>query len=332
MPEIRLNVVTREWVIISTERAKRPSDFRNSRERRRLPSRLATCPFCPGNEHKTPVEQYRVPDGENWKIRVVANKFPALSPAGEKIRHEDGGLKRTVSGVGIHEVIVETPAHDLTTGLLPEGQLEALIRAYRARFISVHSDRRIEHAIIFKNHGESAGTSLEHSHSQLIATPIVPVQFRDRVSAALHYFDNTGECMICSVLKKDTEEGDRIILETAHFTTLIPYAALSPFHTWIFPKRHSASFSSITDEEAADLAVHLKNILSRFYYGLEDPDYNYVIRSSRPQDAGNEYCHWYLSVVPRLTMAAGFEMGSGMFINSSLPEKNAEFLRSVRTG
>jgi UDPglucose--hexose-1-phosphate uridylyltransferase len=330
MPEIRLNVVTREWVIIATERAKRPSDFRNNKERNHLPHYLPTCPFCPGNERKTPLERFRVPDGDNWKIRVVANKFPALSPEGVKTRREDGGLARMVSGVGLHEVIIETPAHNITTGLLDLPQLEELVRTYRARFMEAHTDGRIEHAIIFKNHGEGAGTSLEHSHSQLIATPIVPIQFRDRVQAALHYFDDTGECIICALTRKDREEGSRIILDTAHFVTLIPYAALSPFHTWLFPKRHSASFASINDEEIKDLAFHLKTILSKFHYGLDDPDYNYVIKSSRPQDAENEYCHWYIGIIPRVTQAAGFELGSGMFINSSLPEKNAEFLRSVK--
>jgi len=330
MSEIRYNVITREWVIIATERARRPSDFRNNRERGHLPHHLATCPFCPGNEHKTPPERYRVPDGENWKIRVVANKFAALSPEVTKTRHEDSGLSRAVSGTGIHEVIIETPAHDVTTGLLDVAQLEDLLKTYRARFIEAHRDSRIEHAIIFKNHGEGAGTSLEHPHSQLIATPVVPVQFRDRVQAAMHYFDNTGECVICAVSKKEREEASRVILDTAHFTTLIPYAALSPFHTWLFPKRHSASFSSITDEEIRDLASHLKTILSKFHYGLDDPDYNYVIKSSRPRDDANEYCHWYIGIIPRITMAAGFELGSGMFINSSIPEKNAEFLRSVK--
>ncbi|MCC6502271.1 MAG: galactose-1-phosphate uridylyltransferase [Deltaproteobacteria bacterium] len=330
MSEIRLNVVTREWVIIATERAKRPTDFRNNKEKNHLPRYLVTCPFCPGNERRTPSERFRLPDGENWKIRVVANKFPALSPEVPKTRHEDSGLARVVSGTGIHEVIIETPLHNLTTGLLDAPQLEDLLRIYRARFIEAHRDIRIEHAIIFKNHGEGAGTSLEHSHSQLIATPIVPVQFRDRVEAALHYFDDTGECVICAVSRKDREDGTRIILDTEHFVTLIPYAALSPFHTWLFPKRHSASFASISEEETKDLAIHLKTILSKFHYGLDDPDYNYVIKSSRPQDEGNEYCHWYITIIPRLTMAAGFELGSGMFINSSLPEKNAEFLRSVK--
>jgi UDPglucose--hexose-1-phosphate uridylyltransferase len=284
-------------------------------------------PFCPATSTRPP-ELFRIPDGENWKIRVVSNKFSALSPDGAKTRDEDGGLARTVSGVGFHEVIIETPAHDLTTGLLDAAQIEDLIRTYKARFTQAHSDARIEHAIIFKNHGEGAGTSLEHSHSQMIATPVVPVQFRDRVQAALHYFDNTGECIVCAVSRK--EDGTRIILDTEHFVTLIPYAALSPFHTWLFPKRHSASFASINEEEIKDLAIHLKTILSKFHYGLDDPDYNYVIRSSRPRDIGNEYCHWYIGIIPKLTQAAGFELGSGMFINSSLPEKNAEFLRAVK--
>ena len=329
MPELRLNVVTREWVIIATERAKRPKDFRSKKERPLRPEYLSTCPFCPGNEHKTPTERFRVPDGESWKIRVVSNKFPALLLEGEKKRSADG-ISRTVSGVGVHEVIIETPVHNLTTGLQPLERLEDLVRVYKSRFIEANRDPRVEHTIIFKNYGEGAGTSLDHPHSQLIATPVVPLQFRDRVQAALHYFDDTGECLICDVLKKDLADGTRVILDTPHFLTFIPYAALSPFHTWVFPKRHSASFASVTDDEVRDLAVHLKNILSKFRYGLEDPDYNYVIRSSRPQDYGNEDCHWYLSLVPRITMAAGFELGSGMFINTSLPENNAEYMRAVK--
>lgn len=329
MPELRFNVVTREWVIIATERAKRPRDFSNHKETPLRPEHLPACPFCPGNEHKTPAERYRVPEGDAWKIRVVANKFPALSSEGEKKRLGNG-LRTAVTGVGVHEVIIETPLHNLDTGLQEKANIEELIGVYISRFVEANKDPRVEHAIIFKNHGEGAGTSLDHPHSQLIATPVVPVQFRDRVQAALHYFDDTGECLVCSVLKKDLQDGTRVIYDTRHFVTFIPYAALSPFHTWIFPKRHSASFSALTGEEVKDLAAHLKNILSRFHYGLANPDYNYVIRSSRPKDAANEYCHWYLSIVPRLSTAAGFEMGSGMFINTSLPERNAEYLRSIK--
>ncbi len=330
MSELRLNLVTREWVIIATERAKRPMDFSNSLLKPPLPEHLPSCPFCPGNEHKTPKEKFRLPDDGSWRIRVVENKYPALS--GGEVKRSVEGIRRKVTGAGIHEVIIESRLHNVSTALMELSHLQEVIRTYRSRFIKAHSDPMVEHVIIFKNHGEGAGTSIEHTHSQLIATPVVPIQFRDRVNAAQQFFDNTGDCMLCSILRQEREEGARVIIDTEHFLTFIPYAALSPFHTWIFPKRHSAAFSTISEEEVKDLSYHLKTLLSKCYYGLENPDYNYVIKSSRPQDMENDYCHWYLSVVPRITKAAGFELGSGMFINTSIPEKSAEFMRNAPAG
>ncbi len=328
MTELRLNPVTREWVIIAKERAKRPEEFRRPERVRRLPPRVAGCPFCPGNEHKTPTERFRLTIDDKWTIRVVDNKFPALEREGN-IERSSYGLRRRVTGVGIHEVIIETPVHNRSPALMDTARVEDLIVTYRDRFIHAHRDPHVEHVIIFKNHGEGAGTSLLHPHSQLIGTPVVPVRFRERVDAAMHYFDDTGRCLICDIIRSELDEGVRVVIDSEHFTTFIPYAALSPFHTWIMPKRHSASFSSITAEEAGDLARHLKTILSKYYHGLDDPDYNYVIRSSRPKDADNEYCHWYMSLVPRVARTAGFELGSGMFINTSLPEESAGYLRSV---
>ncbi len=327
MSELRLNLVTREWVIIATERAKRPVDFLNTVVKPPLPDHVSVCPFCPGNEQRTPPEKFRLPEDGQWRVRVVENKYPALS--GYELKRSIEGIRRKVSGAGIHEVMIESPLHNMNTALMDLADLREVLGIYRDRFVAAHSDPVIEHVIIFKNHGEGAGTSLEHTHSQLIATPVVPVQFRERVHAAQQYFDSTGECMMCSILNQERAEGARVITDTDHFLTFIPYAALSPFHTWIFPKRHSASFSNITDDEIRDLAYHLKTFLSKCYFGLENPDYNYVIKSSRPLDAQNEYCHWYLSVVPRMTKAAGFELGSGMFINTSIPEKSAEFIRSA---
>lgn len=330
MPELRLNLVTREWVIIATERAKRPEDFEREKSPRTLPSHLTTCPFCPGNEAKTPQERIRLDGSDGWKIRVVDNKFPALSNVGEKKRTREDN-RRLVTGVGVHDVIIESPLHNTSPALMDLEDVGDMINIYRNRFLDAYNDPRVEHVIIFRNHGERAGTSLEHPHSQLIATPVVPVQFRDRIEAALHYFDDTGSCLMCDLAKSELKEGTRVVNDTEHFVTFVPYAALSPFHTWIFPKRHSASFSGITEEEIKDFAFHLKTLLAKFYHGVGDPDYNYVIRSSRPRDAENEYCHWYLSVVPRLTMTAGFELGSGMYINVCLPEECAEFLKSAPT-
>ncbi len=331
MPELRHNLITREWVIIATDRAKRPSDFSNHQDRMAAPSHVSSCPFCPGNESKTPEELHRISIDGMWKMRVVANKYPAVDRDGAKTRSIDG-TERFVSGVGLHDIIIESPLHNTTLALMEPEDIVTALGLYKERFIEAYKDSRVEHVIIFKNHGLGAGTSIDHPHAQLVAIPIVPVQHRDRVNTAMQYFDDTGVCLMCDTLNREIKDAKRIVTETEHFLTFIPYAALSPFHSWIFPKRHSASFSDITDDEIEDLGFHLKNLLSRFYYGLEDPDFNLVIRSSRPKDIGNEFTHWYMSVMPKMTQTAGFELGSGMYINQSLPEENAEFLKGVRIG
>jgi UDPglucose--hexose-1-phosphate uridylyltransferase len=328
MSELRLNLITREWVIISTDRAKRSVDFMKSTDRRLIPPYLVSCPFCPGNEDHTPIEHFRISTDGAWKLRVVSNKYPVVSMEGEKYRSVDG-TKRFVSGVGLHEVIVESPLHNTTMALRDLSDIVEIVGVYRDRFVEAYTDPRVEHVIIFKNHGVGAGTSIGHSHTQLVAIPIVPLQYRDRILAAMHYFDDTGECLICDTVKMEAGDGSRIVIDTENFITFVPYAALSPFHAWIFPKRHCASFSGVTDEEIKDVAFHLKSLLSSFYTGLEDPDYNMVIRSSRPKDIGNEYSHWYISIIPRLSYVAGFELGSGMYVNSSLPEESAAFLRAA---
>ncbi|OGQ58229.1 MAG: galactose-1-phosphate uridylyltransferase [Deltaproteobacteria bacterium RIFCSPLOWO2_02_FULL_53_8] len=331
MSEMRLNLITRDWVVIASERAKRPEEFTNSRPERPVPpAYLHSCPFCVGNERKTSEDRFRLSDGDGWRIRVVANRYPAVSLSGEKVRRADV-LMRSVSGVGIHEVIVEHPVHNVNMAHFEGKHLEDVIRVYKERFVAANLDPRVEHVIIFKNYGAGAGTAVDHPHAQLIATPVVPYQFRDRVRAAMHFFDDTGECLHCAMLRRELAEGARIITDTGHFTTFIPYAALSPFHTWIFPKRHSASFSDMAEAETGELAYHLKTLLAKFYYGLENPDFNFVIRSSRPQDARNEYCHWYMSVVPKLSTTAGFELGSSMYVNIVPPEDCAAFMRSART-
>lgn len=329
MPELRLNLITREWVIISTEKAKRPEDFIQKKNKKILPEFVESCPFCPGNEHKTPDEVMRIPDNNKWIVRVIPNKFSVLSLKGEKIRKNDG-LKHLVTGVGSHEVVIETPLHNEPSALISVGNIANVIRAYKMRFIEIYNNPLVEHVIIFKNQGEASGTSIIHPHAQLIGTPVTPFKIRGRISEARRFFDNTGECMMCATLKDELADGRRIILNTEHFVTFIPYAALSPFHTWIFPKRHTASFGEIRDDEINDLAYNLKTMLSKLYYGLENPDFNYVIRSEKLKESGSEYFHWYLSIVPRTAQVSGFELGSGMYTNASIPEEVAEFLRRVK--
>jgi UDPglucose--hexose-1-phosphate uridylyltransferase len=333
MPELRQNLVTKDWVIISTERAKRPEDFKKKEKVAvKLPEMEPGCPFCPGNEQvMSPEETFRIEKDGKWQVRIIPNKFPALARAGDRIRTVNG-IKRQLTGVGLHEVVIETPLHNLTTALLPVEDVRNILLSYRTRHNEMLKDRRIEMIIIFKNHGEAAGTSLIHPHSQIVATPVVPAQVRERFVDAQAYFDENFECVFCKILNEELKDGARVVIESRHFAAFVPYAALSPFHCWIYPKRHASSFGDINDEELSDLAVVLKTMLLKYYKGLDNPDFNYVVRSS-PTDLRNlDFFHWYISIVPRLTKAAGFELGSGMFINSSLPENDAAFLRNVKSG
>ncbi|OHB44954.1 MAG: galactose-1-phosphate uridylyltransferase [Planctomycetes bacterium RIFOXYD12_FULL_42_12] len=329
MSEIRLNTITREWVIIAKEKVKKPEDFIIVKEQERHPAFLKTCPFCPGNEAVTPKETFKICDEKGWKIRVVPNKFAVLSREGERARTHTG-LYKNVNGVGTHEVIIETPVHNLTTATMPLEQLKEVIQTYRDRFLEVYRDQRVEHVILFKNSGSASGTTIEHPHSQIVGIPVTPLHIRSRIENAMRFFDDTGECLMCRMIKDELNEGTRIVMDTKHFTAFIPYAALSPFHIWIFSKRHSGFFADMQSEEIWDLASNLKSIMGRLYHGLNNPDFNYVVRSGSSCEANSGFIHWYLSIVPRVAMASGFELGSGMYINPLIPESAAEYLRNVK--
>lgn len=329
MSEIRLNRITGDWVIIATERARRPEELKPARTRQEQPAHVPACPFCLGNEAATPAERFRLPPGRGpWRVRAVPNKFSALSPEGDVARHGTG-LAKFIQGFGLHEVIVEAPEHNRPLATLPLGQVEQVLVAYKNRFLAFYADPRIDHVIIFKNHGVAAGTSLEHPHSQIVGTPVVPGQVRYRLEEALRRYDDFGECLYCWSLREELRDGSRVVRENQSFVVFVPYAALSPFHLWIFPKRHHACFGDITDAELSDLAAILKDILLRLFLGLGDPDLNCVVQSLGPTDSRPKYFHWYLSIVTRLTTAAGFELGTGMFINVARPEDNARFLRDL---
>ncbi|MDO8535793.1 MAG: galactose-1-phosphate uridylyltransferase [Candidatus Omnitrophota bacterium] len=329
MSELRYNIINREWVVIATERSKRPHDFvKLQKDVLPIPGFRSDCPFCPGHEGDLADETFRIDDGEKWKTRSIYNKFPALSPNEKLVRHNDG-IYHSISGYGVAEVIIENPKHDLNIALMSDEEVENIIKAYKDRYLSLENKEGIEAVIIFRNHGQNAGTSLEHPHSQLIATPIVPPQIRNRVESAVAFFDVTGKCIFCSALEQELAAKERVISENDTFVSFVPYAGAAPFVTWIFPRRHTSSFGDINDAEIKGLAAILKKTISKLYYGLNNPDFNYTIRSIPVKEDGKAYFHWYLTIVPRITLPAGFEVGSGIFINSSLPEESAEFLRNI---
>lgn len=330
MPELRQNFFTKEWVVIATERAKRPEEMAVHRPVKVVRSFVETCPFCPGNESKTPPEIMRAgaTDGTDWAIRVVPNKFSALNREVQPDRTVHRS-RRTINGFGVHDVIIETPDHSQAMALMTDLEVADILRVYKARFAALSADPRIAQITIFKNHGADAGTSLEHPHSQLIATPVISLQVRQRFQEALRYYDDFGGCIFCEALQEELAEKERIVLATDHFVALETFASPAPFSTHIYPRRHMASFGDISEAELEDLGHVLRAILAKLYHGLANPDFNYTIRTAPAECVGVKYFHWYLSVIPRLTRVAGFELGSGMFINSVLPEAAADFLRKV---
>ncbi|MBZ5663920.1 MAG: galactose-1-phosphate uridylyltransferase [Acidobacteriia bacterium] len=330
MSELRQNFSTKEWVVIATDRARRPEEMVRHRERKPLASFVANCPFCPGNEKLTPPEVLRVPASMDvpWHARVIPNKFAALSRDAQPTRTVHR-TRRAINGFGVHDVIIETPDHSQVLALMPDSYVAEILRIYKIRYDELSLDPRIAHVTIFKNHGIDAGTSLEHPHSQMIATPVISLQVRERFQHALRHYDDFGECMFCQMIEEELEEQTRIVMASEHFVALEPYASPAPFSTHIYPRRHMASFGDVGGAEMSDLARVLRSTLARLYHGLADPDFNFTIRSAPAESVGVKHFHWYLSVIPRLTRVAGFELGSGMFINTVLPEAAAEFLRKV---
>ncbi len=330
MSELRQNFATKEWVVIATERARRPEEMSRHQPRKPLAHRVEACPFCPGNEKLTPPEVLRVPSSGDmpWHARVVPNKFAALSREAQPTRTMHRS-RHMVNGFGVHDVIIETPDHAQVMALMPDSYVAEILRIYKTRYDELSLDPRIAHITIFKNHGLDAGTSLEHPHSQLIATPVISLQIRERFQHALRHFDDYGECMFCQMVQEELDEQTRIVTVSEHFVVLELYASPAPFCTHIYPRRHMASFGDVSANEINDLARMLRSTLAKLYRGLADPDFNFTIRSAPAENVGVKYFHWYLSIIPRLTRVAGFELGSGMFINTVLPEAAAEFLRKV---
>ncbi len=333
MPELRRDPITGEWVIMAGERAKRPDDFR-SHAVERGGEAPGDCPFCPGNERMTPPEilAFRHPgsqrNGPGWWVRVVPNKYPALAVEGE-LNKTGFGMYDWMNGVGAHEVIIETPEHDKHPAFLDPRQIEDVLWAYRARYLDLKKDPRLKAITIFRNHGRVAGASLSHPHSQLIATPMVPGDVVRQLEGARRYMQYRDRCVYCDILRQELDERARLVTENEHFVALEPYASRYPFETWVIPKRHLASFAAIPAEEQASFAQILGETLGRICLCLDDPPYNYNIYTAPCDEDETEEFHWHLDITPRLTIAAGFEMGTGIHINVTPPEVAAEALRNV---
>ncbi len=327
--QMRLNRATGEWVIYAPSRRKRPHDFPTKKPVENIPPQhLETCPFCIGNENVLQSKILEFPSSSDgkWQTRVISNKYPALTTQVPTQRFAHGIYVKT-GGYGRQEVIIESPNHAQTLATLSVKQVEILIDTYHQRYLAFMEDPEIMMVTIFRNHGSSAGASLRHPHSQIIATSIVPRNRRWQDEEAQRYFDHWNRCLYCDMLEFEIQEKERIISENESFVAFIPFAAEVSCEVWLMPKRHQADFGCISNIEKKDLAEILQFVLANLYHKLDNPDYNYVIHSAVRYKTEEPQVHWYCQILPRLSTQAGFEIGSGISINPSLPEDDAKFLR-----
>ena len=341
--ELRYDPLRNRWVIIAAERARRPSDYLiEARPPLEREARMLACPFCEGNEDKTPPEIFALreagtaPNAPGWRVRVVPNKFPALRIEDQAVRY-GVGLFDVLSGAGAHEVIIETPEHTKTLADLPLPWVRDVLLSYRERIRDLFRDSRLRYILIFKNHKAEAGASLAHTHSQLIATPMVPPAVKQELTVCRENFVKKERCLVCDLIAQEVAFGDRVIYQDEAFLVWAPFASAFPFETWILPKKHLHDFSRLSDEELLRTAHALRVTLRAIKRLLNDPPYNFIVHTSPPafsRPGHPEYWssieydyHWHVEIVPRLTRIAGFEWGAELFINPTPPEAAAEYLR-----
>jgi len=331
MPELRKDPIIGRWIIISTERGKRPSDFIVEKNH----VRGGFCPLCPGNENTTPPEVLaysdqpgRAPNQPGWSLRVVPNKYPALVIEGD-LNKEGEGLYDKMNGIGAHEVIIETPNHNESFSQLPPERMVLVFHAFRDRIIDLSKDNRFRYVMVFKNFGAAAGASLEHSHSQLIALPILPRMINSELEGSLSYYRYKERCIFCDIIRQELRDGQRLVTENERFLAIVPFAPRSPFEMWVLPKRHSSSYLASDEATFAALAEIFSECMRRLDACIPDVPYNFVLHGAPLRSQPLEHYHWHFEIMPKLTMIAGFEWGSGFYINPVAPEDAARFLREA---
>jgi len=340
MSELRHDPIQRRWVIIATERGLNPTHFHMDKES----SSEAFCPFCEGNEDKTPKEIYAVrqpestADGPGWRVRVLPNKFPALRIEGD-LERKGVGYYDNMRGIGAHEVVVETPFHNEDWADMSVANISKIMQAYTLRIQDLCNDSRFRYILVFKNYGKGAGASLSHAHSQIIALPVTPINVAVELNSAKEHYHLKERCLFCDILQYEIQSGDRIIRMNERFVAYAPYASRFPFETWISPRYHSYDFAQSSATDLTYLAEILKDIVMRLNRSLNQPPYSFVLHNT-PNIRGEKKrinwwetirydWHWHIELTPKITPIAGFEWGTGIYINPVAPEKAAKYLREV---
>ncbi len=340
MPELRRDPVVGYWTIISTERSRRPVEVKPKEmiEERR-------CPFCEGRESETTEEVAAIrkpgsrPNGSGWQVRAIKSKMPILSADSEFSRF-GRGMYDLMQGVGTHEIIIEHPQHKHSLDELSVDEIKLVLQMYVQRLNELEKDPRFKFILLFKNHGLIAGPArdvIHHTRSQLIATPITPKRVKEELVSAKNYFDRRERCVFCDILRQESEDGSRIVSQNKAFLAYCPFASRSPFETWILPKKHCADFGKLEAADYSELAMLLKECLTKIRLILDDPPYNMILHTApyrHKKKEGywktiDEDYHWSLQISPRLARDAGFEWGTGIYINPTPPEDAAQLLRET---
>lgn len=330
MSELRKDPITGRWVIIAPERISRPQIIRAEDE---LPQQDFD-PFLEGNEDATPPEilAYRhagsQPNKPGWRVRVVPNKFPALSVEGQLVKRGDG-LYDLMTGIGAHEVIIECPHRETNMSRLSVDNIREVLWVYRDRMVDLKRDVRLVHGLVFKNKGAQAGATVDHSHSQLIVNPVVPFAILEEMTGSETYFRYRGRCIFDDIIQQELATESRVVIESHEFVVLCPNASRFPFETWIIPRHHTSHYENIQRQGIEALGAVLKETLQRLELALDDPAYNYLIHTAPFDMPEVPHYRWHIEIIPRLTRIAGFEWGSGFYINPVLPEEAARFLREI---
>lgn len=327
MSEFRQNPITKAWVLIAPNRAKRPEDFKTKSVMEGQRDIDHACVFCPGNE-STNRELYRAPSRGDWGVRVVENKFHALDGS-PLYRHKEFYMSR--SGTGDHEVVI-TRKHNEPVALQSIGTVELTLSTFIERFKALAENPSLAYVQVFHNHGLQAGASLIHPHHQILATPMVPPHIHQEMLGCYHYYQTNRTCIYCDIVAEELKVRDRVVYESEHFVVISAYASRSPFETWILPKKHGARFEHIDREERKHLSFVLKVTLGQLYTKLNDPPLNFyvhtmpLLRDRHTLNEENSF-HWHLTIFPRISTWAGFEFATGIPINPMPPEETAKFLR-----
>lgn len=333
-PEIRQDRITQQWVAYAPSRSSRPKRTTRKHDAPEQTDErpVEGCPFCPGHEEMLPSVLWELDSdsGAPWQTRAVPNKFAAFRP-GHTAREDDGPLYRTRASRGRQEVIIETPRHFEHLGQMPVSHVEAVINTYLHRYHTIRTENEELIPFLFRNHGASAGASIAHPHSQLVATDVPPPAVEQEETAARAYFDEHGACPYCTMIEDEFEAEKRLVWTSDYFVAFVPYAAQVPYEIWILPRRHEPEFGRISDAERNNFARALHAVLSRLRSRLDDPDYNFFVRTALAYQSEAPYLHWSLRIQPRLTFQAGFERSTGLRINPSIPERDARVLRGDRT-